>query len=189
MQIRVAFRFLSLTFFCLALALPGCALESEAPSTIASTPLPMSVPAVLDTPLPTSVKPQLAIGCENESVFLEDLTIPDFTTVLPGEDLHKRWSVQNSGTCDWGPDYRLLRLGLDSFEGPLSLALYPARAGSTAVWEVDLKAPLEPGSYVSQWQAQAPDGSFFGEVVYILVLVENPTPTPTATPLISPTPN
>jgi hypothetical protein len=128
------------------------------------------------------------LACQDDALFLEDLTIPDGSIITPGAILDKRWSIQNSGTCDWGEDYRLLRLGEDSFEGPQSLALYPARAGSTAVLRVELAAPLTPGDYLSRWQAQSPDGTLFGDVVYVLIVVEAPTPTATVTPLISSTP-
>ena len=126
--------------------------------------------------------------CKHDARFLEDLTFPDGEVVTPGQTIDKRWSVQNLGSCDWGAGYRLIHLGQDDFLAPEAVALYPARAGTNAVWQVELQAPLEVGQYVSQWQAQAPDGSTFGDVVYILISVEKATPTPTATPLISPTP-
>jgi hypothetical protein len=62
--------------------------------------------------------------------------------------------------------------------GPEAVALFPARAGSTAVWEVVLQAPGEPGEYQSVWQAQAPDGTLFGEVVFVTVVVTEPTSAP-----------
>jgi hypothetical protein len=81
--------------------------------------------------------------------------------------------VENSGTCNWGPGYRLVRIGQDAFEGPEEIDLYPARAGATAVLQVALQAPEIPGEYISRWRAQAPDGSFFGEELYILIVVES----------------
>jgi hypothetical protein len=133
------------------------------------------------------VEPSMS-GCENDARFLEDLTFPDGEVVVPDQTIDKRWAVQNTGSCDWGPDYRLLHLGEDEFEAPEAVALYPARRGTNAIWQVELHAPREVGQYISQWQAQAPDGTMFGDVVYILIFVEKPTPTPTETPLISPTP-
>jgi len=120
------------------------------------------------TPAPT---------CRNGSRYIEDLTIPDGTIVAPGETIVKRWSVQNSGTCDWGPDYRLVHISGEGLTGPDEVALYPAVAGSDAVWQVVLQAPMETGTYHSRWQARAPDGTFFGEEVYVVVTVAaGPTP-------------
>jgi hypothetical protein len=112
-----------------------------------------------------------------------DLTVPDGTIVSPGAEIDKRWSVLNAGTCDWVEGYRLVRVGTGAIEGPGELALYPARAGSTAEWQVILQAPEEPGEYLARWRARAPDGSLFGEEVFVLIFVEEPTlvPSPTIT--------
>jgi hypothetical protein len=82
----------------------------------------------------------------------------------------------------------LIRVGGDEFGGPDALDLYPARAGERAVLRVVLEAPFEPGDYISRWQAQSPGGIQFGDEVYVLVVVEAPTPTPTSTPLVTPVP-
>jgi hypothetical protein len=172
-----------------AILLIGCGAKIEPTPTAELPPLPPVFTTVTPTPAPTIPQPRVQQACQDNALFLEDLTIPDGSIIPPGAVLDKRWSIQNSGTCDWGQDYRLLRLGEDSFDGPQALALYPARAGSTAILRVELTAPLAPGDYLSRWQAQSPDGTLFGDVVYILVVVEAPTPTATVTPLISPTPS
>lgn len=79
--------------------------------------------------------------------------------------------MENAGTCNWGPGYSLVRVGQDFFEGPTEIDLYPARAGATAILQVVLEAPEIAGEYVSRWRAQAPDGTFFGEELYILIVV------------------
>jgi hypothetical protein len=136
--------------------------------------LEVFVPA-LATPthqVPTQVGATAApIACADDARFIEDLTIPDGTHMDPGERIDKRWSVQNTGTCDWGPDYRLVRISGDALVGPDEIALYPARAGTDAVWQVVLDAPDFPGEYSSRWQAQAPDGTRFGDDVFVLIEV------------------
>jgi hypothetical protein len=97
--------------------------------------------------------------------------VPDGSQVEPGAAIDKRWSVLNSGTCDWGPGYRLVRTDSGSIEGPGELALYPARAGEPAVWQVILAAPNEPGQHIASWQARSPAGEFFGDPVFVLVEV------------------
>lgn len=133
-------------------------------------------PAV--TEAPTAVQPTAAPAlavptevCADSASFAEDLTIPDGTIVNPGERLDKRWAVRNSGSCDWGPEYRLVRVDTGALVGPEELALYPARAGQIAVWQVELTAPQEPGEYLASWQARAPDGALFGEQVFVLIEV------------------
>jgi hypothetical protein len=96
---------------------------------------------------------------------------------VPGDVLDKRWAVLNSGTCDWSAGYRLVRIDEGLIEASEELALYPARAGETGVWSVQLTAPNQPGEQIASWQAQAPDGSFFGDPVFVLIeVVRSPWP-------------
>jgi hypothetical protein len=169
-----------------SLLLTGCRSSAEANPTISWTPIPdlIATSASADEDLKGG-SPTPSI-CLNNAFFLEDLSVPDGTVVAPGEQIDKRWSVLNSGTCDWGPGYHLIRVGDDPLDGKDELALYPARAGATAVWQVILTAPLEPGDYLSRWQAMTPEGSLFGDEVFLFVSVHEPTPTPRPSP--SPTP-
>lgn len=110
--------------------------------------------------------------CINDARFEEDLTIPDGEVFQPGAVLDKRWLVTNSGTCDWGPGYMLIRTDPGSFSAPDRLALYPARAGKDGPWTISMQAPSAEGEYIASWQAQSPDGPFFGDVVFVLFSVE-----------------
>ncbi len=163
--------------------LAACRGQADPTPTLAWTPLPVASNVPLATATPTIEAAGFIPGirdCINDALFLEDLTIPDQTIVTAGERLDKRWSVQNSGTCDWGSGYHLTRIGIDKFESLDEIALYPARSGSTATWQVVLIAPQESGEHISIWQARAPDGALFGQQVYVWVLVATPTPAPTA---------
>lgn len=154
---------------------------------IVPTPI-FAEPVIIPTPLPSPavLLPTVRASCANAARFVEDLTIPDGTHVALAATLDKRWSVQNSGTCDWGPEYRLVHQGGSGIEGPSEVALYPARAGAQAVWQVSLQAPGQPGEYQSRWQAQAPDGSLFGDEVFIIIVVDKPAGT--STPVTARTP-
>jgi hypothetical protein len=110
--------------------------------------------------------------CSNDARFVEDLTVPDGEIVQPGIVLNKRWLVTNAGTCNWGPGYMFVRTDQGTFPAPDRLALYPARAGTDAPWSVTMQAPVEEGEYLASWQAQSPEGVFFGDVVFILFNVE-----------------
>ena len=163
--------------------LAACGGEVTLSPTLAWTPLPQTstVPAATATPPAAQVAPQVnPVSCVDDAAFLEDLTIPDETIVAAGELLDKRWSVQNSGSCNWDSGYRLVRVGNDGFGAEDEQALYPARAGSVAVWQVLLSAPVQPGEHISIWQARSPQGALFGEQVYLWVMVATPTPAPTS---------
>ena len=105
------------------------------------------------------------------------VTVPDGAQFLPTQTLVKKWSVQNTGTCDWGPDYRLVLVSGDAMGTTGEAALYPAKGGVPAVLEVAMTAPLTPGEYTGRWQARDPQGNLFGAVVFIKIEVI-PLPTP-----------
>jgi hypothetical protein len=152
----------------LACLLTACASESAAnPTRSASSSL------VVPTPTQPSPDSQQATSttCINDARFVEDLTITDGFVARPDEVLDKRWAVLNAGSCDWSAGYRLVRIDEGIIEAPEELALYPARAGEAGVWSVQLTAPSEPGEQRASWQAQAPDGSFFGDPVFVLIQV------------------
>jgi hypothetical protein len=125
-----------------------------------------TLPQPTETPAPT---PEAA--CTNDAKFVEDLTVPDGTHILLGQTFSKKWSVQNSGTCDWGPDYRLVLVSGDALGAPSELALYPAKVGTTVAWEILMTAPLTLGEYTGRWQARDPDGNLFGALVFIKIEV------------------
>ena len=102
-------------------------------------------------------------NCTNKVTFVSDVTVPDNTQVSAGQAFTKTWRVKNDGTCAWGPNGSLNAL---VFTGgyqmgapervPLSGAIEP---GQTADVSVQLTAPAEAGTYVSQWMFQVNDGS------------------------------
>lgn len=119
---------------------------------------------------PTTL-PSLAPECENNLEFITDVTVPDGAQYLPTQGFIKKWGVRNVGTCDWGPEHRLVFLTGNPLGAQTEFALYPARAGAEATLEIPMTAPLEPGEYVGRWQARDPQGEVFGAVVFIKIEV------------------
>jgi hypothetical protein len=58
-------------------------------------------------------------SCTDNLAFLEDITIPNGTVVVPGESVDKRWLVQNSGSCNWDDRYRLKFVSGSELSAPL----------------------------------------------------------------------
>ena len=151
-----------------AFLLTACGSESTAsPTRSASSAI--ALPTA--TQLPSETQQTGSTTCINGARFVEDLTIPDGTQAAPEDVLDKRWAVLNSGTCDWSAGCRLIRIDEGLIEAEAELALYPARAGETGVWSVQLTVPNQTGEKIASWQAQAPDGSFFGDPVFVLIEV------------------
>lgn len=123
------------------------------------------------TTVPTIAVPTPTPPCTDNLTWQQDLTIPDGTSVSPGQSLDKQWLVTNSGTCNWDARYRLKHVGGDALGVAEQMALYPARAGAQVTLEIVFTAPQDPGTYQSAWQAVAPDGTPFGDGVYIQITV------------------
>jgi hypothetical protein len=112
-----------------------------------------------------------ATPCTNDLKFVQDLTIPDGTAVIPGEKIDKQWFVTNSGTCDWDRTYRFKLITGEALGAGTEQALYPARAGTQATLRIVFTAPPEAGTHQTAWQAIGPDGVPFGDTVYMQITV------------------
>ncbi len=160
------------------LALTACARQPLQPTAISPAAVTIIAATATRTAPPPTPEPPTAIPsptpeppCVNNLRYIEDLSVPDGTQFLAGQTLVKKWSVENTGTCDWGPDYRLVLIEGDAMGAAPEIALYPARAGTLAVLEIPMKAPPNLGEYVGKWQARDPAGQLFGAVVFIKINV------------------
>ncbi len=118
----------------------------------------------------TSV-PAVGTPCTNDLSFVQDVTVPDGTSVAPGELVDKEWLVTNAGSCDWSAAYRVKNISGDTMSAPAEQALFPARAGTQATLRILFHAPADAGNYSTAWQAFAPDGTAFGEAIYMQINV------------------
>lgn len=148
--------------------IPPSKLVTAIPPTQKEEPLPPTIiPTIVSFASPTAPPP-----CTDGLTFIADLTIPDGTTVQPGEVILKQWLVENSGTCHWDSNYTLrlingLEVGVKNEH-----VLYPARAGAEAILSLEFIAPSEAGSYGSAWQAIAPSGDPFGDFIFMQIVVQ-----------------
>jgi|SRR5579859_4262354 len=153
----------------------------------------LSAPTASDTPalsLATGTpSPTPGGACTNNARFVADVTVPDGTQFQPGQPIDKQWRVRNIGTCDWGPDYRLVLVSGNAMGAPSEIALYPAKNGDEAILEVNMVAPAQPGAYTGRWQARSPTAKLFGDRVFVtidVVITATATFTPTATATAKP---
>lgn len=154
-------------------------VSSATPLFSPPTPTGQASAPAADAPEPAAAgpgEPTPTLDCQNGLRYLSDLTIPDGAQVTPGEQIDKRWQVENSGGCNWDERYRLRRISGDTLGAQGEQPLYPARSGTQAVIRLLLIAPTEPGTYRSVWQAIDPQGQPFGDPVTIEILVANSTP-------------
>jgi hypothetical protein len=104
-------------------------------------------------------KPQ---ACD-QAAFIDDVSVPDGSTLVAGSAFTKTWRLKNTGTCTWTADYALVFSKGSSMEGPSSQKLTGSvQPGQTTDITVPLKAPNEPGAYRGDWQLRNASGVLFG---------------------------
>jgi hypothetical protein len=180
-DLRFSLLFCALMF--LSLAAVGCAGNSSSPQDgqgviyVPPTPAatPTSAPQQLISPTPETARPTATPPCTDNLSFQADQTIPDGTQVKPGEQLDKRWEVLNNGSCNWDDQYSLRLIAGKKLGAGEEQALYPARAGTSAIIRIQFIAPEENGVFRSAWQAYNPAEQPFGDPIFIEITVENPS--------------
>jgi hypothetical protein len=164
------------------LALPACGNRTQQiPQTVGvyRPPTPAVTESSFAFPLQEAksessvdeTRPSPTPSCTNNLWFLQDLTIPDGTQVSPGEQLDKRWLVQNNGSCNWNDQYQVRLIAGPGMGVPVQQMLYPALSGTDVVIRMVFIAPTEPGNYRSAWQAYDAQGTSFGDPFFIDIVV------------------
>lgn len=139
------------------------------PTQILATTTPV-LPIFTSAPTVT-VTSTIAGPCVNNLDFLQDITIPDNTTISFGSTIDKQWLVKNSGTCNWDSTYHIKWIGGDPLGANQEQVLFPARAETQAVLQILFTAPTAEETYESQWQAYGPDGIAFGDPIFMKIIV------------------
>lgn len=145
--------------------LPPTPVSGAAPEATAS-PDPVG-----EATAPPASQPTPGADCRDNLTFVSDVTIPDGTEVEAQSTLDKRWEVENSGECNWSEAYRVRLIAGPEMGAQKEQSLYPARSGTHATIRIQFKAPTEPGSYRSAWQAIDPQGEPFGDPFFIEITV------------------
>ena len=169
------------TLYLSALVFSGCrGIDITVNATAVPLPNTSTAPAPVNpanaTPLPTATEEP----CDNDAVFMADLTIPDFSELMPGQPLRKSWQIRNTGSCSWGPGYHVVFKEGNAMTPQLQHALYPARPETNAVVQIDMNAPEAPGDYQGFWRLYDPDGNVFGHKLFIKITVVSASSDPTA---------
>jgi hypothetical protein len=142
-------------------SLPPTSLPTLLPPTATNT----SAPTATDTPVPTAtplVTPTSA-SCTDLAKFVEDVTVPDDTEMLPGQEFIKTWRLQNVGTCTWTKQYSLVFVDGDQMNGTSPLPLTNSVPPDASVdLSVTLKAPGTTGTYRGDWKLKNAAGVIFG---------------------------
>jgi hypothetical protein len=150
------------------------------------TPTATLVPRATAPPLPTDTRTDT--GCLSDFTFVEDLSIPDDSSLAVGYAAVKTWRVTNSGTCTWQRNaYTLVPESGEAIGVGESVPVPSAEPGETVDLSVVLIAPSTVGDYQSAWRMRAPNGESFG-IALTVVFKAQEYASPDAAPLNPPLP-
>jgi uncharacterized protein YkwD len=168
--------------------------ETPAPQAFVTSTLPVTGAAISSTlaPLPTFT-PLIAVtstimvtapaNCKDNAVLLEDVTIPDNTSVRPGEKFTKTWRFQNTGTCPW-TNYKLAFAAGDRMNAPDDAPISAADPSAKVNISVDLVAPSTNGIYTGYFTLNNPTGKNVPigaeKTFWVKIIVGNANAIPTA---------
>ena len=160
----------------------------QATPTVTPTPRATGTPQPTRTPLPPPPCLDGLALAKHLNYNDQNMTTPQI--MQPGTPFTKAWRVQNTGTCTWDGGYRLVYGGGNDSAARMGgepVAIQGKVApGETYDLQVDLVAPLKPGTYQAFWQIESGEKQAFGERLPVGIRVPappKPTPAPTQTPV------
>ncbi len=177
--LKIRLRFFSV-FFIFPLLISACVRTIAPADVLKSTPVPY-IPVTLEPPTPvftpTVATPTMSPlvnqpGCDSVLSFLGDVTVPDDSYFSPGEKIEKKWKVRNDGDCNWIEGYKLaltegMELGAEKTQPLTGIA-----SNTETIITIIFTAPDTPGMYYSGWNAMTPSGHYFGDPLYLQIVVE-----------------
>lgn len=107
----------------------------------------------------------------DSATFISDVTLPDGAIVSAGESLVKTWRVRNSGTSTWGNGYQLVFVNREQMGAPNAVDVPATAPGQTADVSVNLTAPTGGGDYRGDWKLRNPQGTYFGDLLWVQITV------------------
>ncbi|MGD0173291.1 MAG: NBR1-Ig-like domain-containing protein [Anaerolineales bacterium] len=108
-----------------------------------------------------------------DSLFLEDVTIPDGTIMAPEENFVKTWKFKNTGTCGWTTSFAIGFSYGNLMNGNDTALPNSVDTGDSVDIAVDMTAPKTTGWYAGWWRLKNESGLYFGDFVYVSILVSN----------------
>ncbi len=108
----------------------------------------------------------------DSATFTSYETLPDGSVVSPGQSLVKTWRMQNTGTSTWGSGYQLAFISGEQMGAPDAVDVPTTPPGGTVDLSVNLTAPTSPGQYQGYWRLRNPNGTYFGDTIWVKIRVQ-----------------
>jgi Ig-like domain-containing protein len=113
--------------------------------------------------------------------FVSDVTIPDNTPVTPSQSFTKTWKVKNAGSCAWDAGFKFSFTGGEQMGGTTYTLPAAVAAGAVTDISVAMTAPNKTGTLRGNWRMSTASGQFFGDELYVQVVVGGSGAAPTNT--------
>ena len=151
--------------------------------TATNTETPVLTPT--DTPVTTALStrtlpPATSASC-GDLTFVKDVTIPDGTAMVKGQEFTKTWRVTNSGTCTWSTSFKLAFLSGEQMGGKTASLADAVAVGDKVDLSVSLTVPDKTGKLTGWWVLLDDKGQRFGVALSVVINVGTETLTPTET--------
>lgn len=115
--------------------------------------------------------------------FVSDVSIPDNTQMAPGQTFTKTWKVRNTGSCAWEAGFKFAFTGGDAMSGTTYTLPSAVAAGAELDISIAMVAPTnKTGAVRGNWRMSTAGGQFFGDEVYVIIVVGGATLTSTSAP-------
>jgi len=102
---------------------------------------------------------------------VQDVTIGEGESIPPCTKFTKTWRVQNIGDESWPLGCCLRFSGGDRLCAADRIPVEPVSPGCTIDLSVDMVSPEQPGIYESKWRMSTFSGSYFGDVIWVILTV------------------
>lgn len=102
---------------------------------------------------------------------VKDVTIGEGESIPPCTKFTKTWRIQNIGDEVWPPGCCLRFSGGDQLCAAERVPVRPVGPGCTLDLSVEMVSPQQPGIYESKWRMSTPSGSYFGDVIWVILTV------------------
>jgi len=175
--------------FAADLTLTAAAAPSDTPvTTLTPAPtFPALATSTAGTPFVSGPTVAPTTGCYGMA-FVSDVTVPDNTAMTPGQTFTKTWKIQNSGTCAWDAGFKFSFIGGEALGGTTQTLATSVAAGATYDISVPMTAPTnKTGTLKGDWRMSTASGQFFGQSVYVQIVVGGTGATATSTTSLGPT--
>lgn len=104
--------------------------------------------------------------------FVRDITIGEGEAVPPSTRFIKTWRIKNIGDEAWPPGCNLRYCCGDNLSNTDRAIVHILEPGQEADISVEMESPAATGVFQSQWRMSTPTGLFFGEVIWVIITVD-----------------